>query len=81
MPPKIEKVVKILTKKEVSSKIEELVGDGHSYIEAVVLFTEERYLRVEEIIKFLSESIISRLEKEGMERRMLPKKPSLKKYF
>lgn len=64
----------ILTKSKFSKMIEnEVTRSRLSYIDTIVHLCEKNNLEISDIKKFLSPSIISRLEIEGMNLNFLPK--------
>jgi len=73
-----QKVLSMLFSKEAQNKfikeIECLVNQEHSYIEAVLAMCEKYELEPQIGAKYLTKPIIEKLEKEGMEYNLLPKK-------
>ena len=70
----------MLFSKEAQNKfikeIEHLVNQEHSYLDAVLIVCEDHEIEPHIGAKFLTQPIIEKLEKEGMECNLLPKKSS-----
>lgn len=68
----------MLTKKKFSKMIEEVVRLKRvSYIDAIILVCEKNKLEIEDVKKYLNESITNKIEAEAMDLNYLPKSNKL----
>lgn len=68
----------MLTKKKFSKMIEEVVRLKRvSYIDAIILVCENNKLEIEDVKKYLNESITNKIEAEAMDLNYLPKSNKL----
>lgn len=68
-------MLNIMSKEEFSKKVENVVSEKTvSYIDAVIEVLEEQSLDFSAVNKLLSKPIIEKLQKEGIELNLLPKR-------